>query len=371
MPASPAPPLRLTAPDVALDLLLSGLHPAVPRRMRLGEAVGRMLAEDLVATAPVPAVPIAVAEGWAVAAAETDGAGPYAPVPLATAPVRVRPGDALPPGTDAVLPLFDVPADGPFAMAIQPVAPGDGVRGTGEEIAIGQLLRRAGERLAAHDLPAVALLGLPDVAVRAPRCAWIMIGDAMPTRDVLAPVLGSLLATLGADLVPWPAVPDDADAIAQALRAAAPAHDLLVLAGGLPEHGAAGLAAAGTLAAHGIGARPGMSAGCGSVAGTPVLLLPGRAEDALAAFHLLLRPLLLRLSGAAAPPVAEARLARSIASTVGLAELVPLRLGPEGAEPLAVGALPAGALAAADAILVVPASSEGYEAGATIPIFPM
>lgn len=378
MLAAPAPPLRLTAPDAALDLLLAGLAgPVAPRRMPLAEALGRVLAEELVATRPVPDAPVALVEGWAVLAAETDGAGPYAPVPLAQAPARVSPGDPLPPGTDAVLPLFEMTADGPFAQAIQPVAPGDGVRGVGEEIAAGQVIRRAGERLAVRDLPAVTLLGLRDVAVRAPRCAWIPTSHAIvadPTRDSLAPLLGTLIATLGADLAPWPAVSDDPAAIAETLCAAVPAHDLLLLVGGGGERerrGAEGLATAGSLVADGIGARPGMGAGCGFVAGKPVLLLPGRAEDALAAFHLLLRPLLLWLSAAAAPPAAEARLARSLASTVGLVELVPLRLGPGGAEPLAVGALPAGALAAADAILVVPASSEGYEAGATIPILPL
>ncbi|WP_419956588.1 hypothetical protein, partial [Neoroseomonas rubea] len=105
--------------------------------------------------------------------------------------------------------------------------------------------------------------------------------------------------------------------------------------------------------------------------GRPVLLLPGRAEDALSAWVLLLRPLLRRMTGIAAPPSGTARLARSVSSTVGIADLVPLRIGPDGAEPLAVGALPAGVLAAADGILVVPASSEGYEAGAVIPICPL
>lgn len=375
MSAASVPPLRLTAPDAALDLLLSGLPgPVAPRRLPSGDAVGRVLAEDLVAAAPVPATRVALADGWAVAAAETDGAGPYAPMPLATLPARLSPGDPLPPGTDAVLPLFDVTVDGPFAQAIQSIAPGEGVRGIGEEIADGQVLRRAGERLAARDLPALALLGLRDVGVRAPRCAWIPAGD-QPGGAMLASLFATLFAGLGADLARQPVVPADADAIAEAICAAASAHDLLLVAGGtgagVGDRGAAALAAAGTPQVHGLGARPGMSAGGGQVSGKPVLLLPGPAEDALAIFYLLLRPLLLRMSGAAASSPVTTRLARSIASTVGLAELVPLRLGPEGGEPLAVGALPAGVLAAADAILVVPAASEGYEAGATIPILPV
>jgi molybdopterin biosynthesis enzyme len=98
-----------------------------------------------------------------------------------------------------------------------------------------------------------------------------------------------------------------------------------------------------------------------------VLLLPDRAEDALAAWWLLGRPLLRHLAGAAASPPREARLARKVASAIGLAELVPLRFTEPGVvQPLAVGALPLGILATADALLVVPPGAEGYEAGSMI-----
>ncbi|MBP0464055.1 molybdopterin biosynthesis protein [Roseomonas sp. PWR1] len=372
-------PLRLTAPDAALAALLAHVGAPVPaRHLLVAAALGHVLAEPLRAAGPVPAAPVALRDGWAVVAAETEGAGPYAPLPLMTTPRRVAAGDPLPTPANAVLPPFDLVLEGPFAQALQAIAPGEGVRGVGEEMGAGHVLRHAGERLAARDLPALAMLGVAGVAVRAPRCAWIATGDeivADPTRDTLAPVFAALLGALGAELRVRPPVPDDPAAIAAALHAAVADHDVLLLVGGTGEgagdRSAAGLADAGTLDVHGIGARPGMTAGGGAVACRPVLLLPGRAEDALAAWVLLLRPLLLDLMGVAAPTPATARLARSVASTVGLAELVPLRLGPDGAEPLALGALPAGALAAADGILVVPAASEGYEAGATIPICPL
>jgi molybdopterin biosynthesis enzyme len=372
-------PLRLTAPDRALAALLALLPgPVAPGLVPVAEALGRVLARPLVAPGPVPAVPVARRDGWAVAAADTLGAGPYAPVPLPAAPARLGAGDPLPPGSDAVLPPFGLALDGPFAQLLEPVAAGEGVRLPGEEIAAGTLLRAAGERLSPRDLPALAACGIETVALRLPRLAWIAVGNeiaAAPARDTLWALFAALAAAEGGMPCRLAAVPDDPGAIAGALRAAA-GHDLVLLAGGSGEgpgdRSAAGLAAAGRLVLHGLGARPGMTAGFGSVGETPVLLLPGRAEDALAAWVLLARPALRHLAGAAAPTPRRARLARKLASAVGLLDLVPVRLAAPGlAEPLAIGALPLGALAAADALLLVPPGVEGYEAGNEVELHPL
>ncbi|MBK1661312.1 molybdopterin-binding protein, partial [Paracraurococcus ruber] len=330
-------------------------------------AIGHVLASPLLAPGPVPPAPVALQDGWAVAAAATLGAGAYSPVPLPAPPVRVAAGEALPPGTDAVLPDFALEAAGPFAQALEPVAPGEGVRQPGEEIAAGTRLRAAGERLAVRDLPALAACGIAEVALRIPRLAWI---EAGPVQPGLAPLLAALVAAEGAELRRGDAAPG----LAEALRAAA-GEDLVLLAGSVGpgettgEDAAAALGKAGRLVLHGIGARPGQAAGLGAVAGTPVLLLPGRAEDALAAWWLLGRPAVRALAGAEAPPARTARLARSVPSAVGLLEIVPLRLEPAGlAVPLALGAVPLAALSAADALLLVPPGSEGYEAGQEVPL---
>ncbi|MBX9594135.1 MAG: molybdopterin biosynthesis protein, partial [Roseomonas sp.] len=118
-----------------------------------------MLASALVAAGPVPARAMALREGWAVAAAETEGAGVYAPAPLPGPAIRVRPGDPMPDGRDAVLDPFDAMEAGDGVMAMQAVAAGDGVHPPGADIAAGSVIRAAGERLRARDLPALAALG--------------------------------------------------------------------------------------------------------------------------------------------------------------------------------------------------------------------
>lgn len=311
--------------------LLGMLAPVAPCRRVPASAIGHVLAEEVRAAAPVPAAPVAMRDGWAVAAAETEGASPYAPVPLPGPAARLGPGQALPPGTDALLDPFDMDGDGPLPLALQQATPGDGVRAPGGEIEAGRVIRAAGESLRAADLPALAAMGVREVAVRVPRLA---LRHADPA--VLA-LLSAWAVAAGAETQDGP--PDL----------------VLTQEGGLAE------------AMTGMGARPGMAAGIGREGGVPAVLLPPLAEDAVAAWLLLGLPALRALAGAASPAPIRARLARKVASTVGLAELVPLALDGAGvATPLAVGALPLQALSAAAAMLVVPPGAEGYEAGAEI-----
>jgi molybdenum cofactor synthesis domain-containing protein len=365
----------LTALDEALARLLAGIDAVAPRNLPLGEAVGCVLAAPLRAHTAAPPCAVARWDGWAIAAADTLGAGPYAPAVLPTPPLLLQPGDALPPGTDAVLPLPELVRDGPFAQVLDTVAPGAGARAPGEDAAAGTLLRAAGQRVSPLDLPVLAALGVTEVAVRRPCLGWLAIGDeilADGARDTLFATCAALAQAEGVVLRRLPPAADDAAAIAEALRSGAEGCDLVLAVGGTGEGArdvaAAGLRVAGRLAVHGIGARPGTTAGFGAVGGRPVILLPGTPGDALAAWLLLVRPALAVLTGAAPAPPLRARLARKVTSTVGLVELAPLRWLPDGrVEPLATGALPLHALASG-AVLILPAASEGAEAGTDIAI---
>ena len=345
----PAPPLRLTAPGEALALLRPFLRLAGVETLSVAHAVGLVLAEPIRAAAPVPAVATALRDGWAVLAAETLGAGPYSPVPIVARAIRA--GEALPPGTDAVLPPYDADADGPFAQALATLAPGEGARLPGEDLEAGAVLRVAGEKLAVRDLPGLAALGIGAVAVRRPRVALRPLGA--PDAAVMA-----LLAAMGGGVV-----------------RDGPADLLLLLAEpgeAAAAEGASAISAAGRLLCHGIGARPGMGAALGLWGETPALLLPGGVEEALGAWLLLGAPILAALSGAQPPTPLYLRLRDKVASTVGIAECVPLALDGRGqAVPLAVGGFPLSVLSAAIAVLVVSPDSEGYEAGSLIAALPL
>ena len=94
--------------------------------------------------------------------------------------------------------------------------------------------------------------------------------------------------------------------------------------------------------------------------------MPGAPADALAVWWCVVAPLLHHLSGACARPSLALPLARKIASTVGLAEIVMLARHDAGGWPLASGDILREQLARADAWLCVPDDSEGYAAGTWI-----
>ena len=107
---------------------------------------------------------------------------------------------------------------------------------------------------------------------------------------------------------------------------------------------------------------------------TPVLGAPGYPVSAALTFDIFAAPLLARLEGAPPPeaPVARARLARKLASTMGMDDWVRVRLGRVGgqlvATPLPRGAGVLTSLVRADGLLVVPAALEGHHAGEDVTV---
>jgi molybdopterin molybdotransferase len=125
---------------------------------------------------------------------------------------------------------------------------------------------------------------------------------------------------------------------------------------------------------HGLALAPGETAALGFSGTRPVLLLPGRLDAALAVW-LVVGRLLLAALAASKNKESEATetltLTRKVSSTVGIAELVPVRRTPEGqAEPLATRYLPLSSLTRGDGWILVPAESEGFAANASVQVRP-
>jgi molybdopterin molybdotransferase len=323
-------------------------RPVNPREMALADAEARVLAADVVAAA-WPAVSTALIDGWAVLADAVADAGPYAPVMLSPAPIRVDAGGALPRGTDAVLPLDAVTGREAHASA----TPGEGVLAAGADTGDAPL-RRVGERLRAVDVAALQAVGVSRVNVREPRVRVVSVG-----ADSAALAVARGVAAHGANVI-------FVRALERAL--ADEQTDIVITVGGTGEGqndaSVAMLARMGEVHVHGFGLTPGETAALGVVKGHPVLLLPARLDAALAAFLVVGEPLLRRLTGATtSEPGMPATLARKIVSTVGLAEVVPVRRIGDGVEPLASGRWPLQALTHADGWVFVPPQSEGFAAG--------
>jgi len=360
---------RLTPLAEVLGLIDAEVAPVTPRPLDLAAAAGRTLAADAVAPARPPAA-TALADGWALAADLTLGAGGYAPALLPRAPTRVEAGQVMPPDTDSIAPFDAVKNGAAGAEALVALAPGEGVLAAGGDCDPGVPLQRAGARLRKTDLAAFAAAGLARVTVREPKLR-------------ILPLRGSVIVTAAARLIAYDAERrggavrlDESGRLDVALGA--DTADAIIAIGGTGagrnDTSVRLLAREGRLAVHGLALAPGETAALGFAGTRPVLLLPGRLDAALAVWLVVGRHLLTALAATKRKdndPGKTLTLARKVASSVGLAELVPVRRNADGeVEPLATRYLPLSALTRSDGWILVPAESEGHAAGAQVQVRP-
>jgi molybdopterin molybdotransferase len=356
---------RLTPLREVLAIVEARVGAVTPRTCPLLSARGRVLAAD-VAVMQLPSAPIALRDGYAVEAAATADAGPYAPLPLPSKPQPINAGEPLPSGTDAVAPFDAVNESG---EAVAPVAPGEGTLAAGGDAAADKPLRRAGERLRDLDIAAMAAAGIANVSVHEPR-VHIACGSVptTPLIDAALDMLAHAAAKAGC------AVFDSHREAGGLDRAVADESvDAVIAVGGTGsgrrDAGVHTLARFGRVEAHGIAMAPGETAAFGFAGERPVLLVPGRIDAALAVWLLIGRHLAARLAGSRVEDVpVMLLLKRKVTSTIGLAELIPVSCVGGVAEPLASGYLSFAALARSDGWIVVPADSEGFAAATPVAV---
>lgn len=358
-------PLADVLATVGLDV-----KPVAPRTVDLAKAWGRTLAVDVMARSR-PNVATAMLDGWALDADATLGAGGYTPALLLFMPQRIEVGQPLPPGTDSVAPFDALKITKDRAEALMTVNPGDGVLAAGGDCDPAIPLRRAGEPLTLTGIAACDAAGIARVVVREPRVR-------------ILPLRGSGIVNAGARLIAADierrggvARLDDSSRDLGAVLAAESADFIVVIGGtghGRNDNSVQIVAREARLAAHGIALTPGETAALGFAENRPVLVLPGRLDAALSVWLLVGRRILERLADTLQhrdrDPVETLTLSRKVTSTVGLAELVPVRRIGEQAEPLAAKYLSLSSLARSDGWILVPADSEGYSEGAPVQVKP-
>ena len=355
------------------------------------EAAGLVTAAPVWATRSSPPFDAAGMDGIAIRAADTLGASETSPVYLAPDAYDViDTGDPMPAGRDAIVMREHVHYDTEGRAELLAAAPPyQHVRSIGEDVSAGELLLPEGHRLRPADLAAAVAAGAKQLSVRKRPLVLIL-----PTGDEIVPIgtepgPGEILDTnslmlaaqareAGCEARILPIEPDSPQRIAAAVTAAAAGCDLLiVIAGssaGRDDYTARVVSATGTLAVHGVAVRPGHPVVLGVVGQTPVLGAPGYPVSAALTFDIFAVPMLAGLSGAPPRrrPVTAAKLARKLASPLGMDDWVRVRLGAVGgdlvATPLPRGAGVLTSLVRADGLLVVPAGVEGHHAGSTVSV---
>jgi molybdopterin molybdotransferase len=356
-------PASLTPLDVALNALVNALEPVVPVELPLAHAL-RCIAAEMSALAAQPLRNVAAVDGFALRARDLVGASSYSPLPLTSSPVWVEAGEAMPDGCDCVVDADAVDASGPIAQVTSEAVPGQGVRRAGSDIGPGSHVAAAGRRILPRHLLIARAAGLTTLRVRRPRLRIINVPGGALTVDLIA----ESARNAGAEVSAIEAAGRDAASIAAALDAKD--CDLLITIGGSGvghrDATLLALAEGGEVIAHGIALQPGRTSGVGRIGKTPVVVLPGAPDQASAAWWTLALPVLDRLSGRRPRKTLGLPLARKIASSVGLAEVVLLERKDGAWATLAAGELSLEAIAGAEAWLVVPGGSEGFAAGTAV-----
>ena len=356
------------------------------------DAVGAVLADPVTAERAVPHYERAAMDGYAVRAADTQQAG-RSPAVLAHSTaavgqreaVDVHTGSALPEGADAVVMVEETRDLGDEIEVQTAVTSGENVAPVGEDVADGQHLYDAGHRLTPADLGLLRSAGIDAVTVAdRPRVSVIPTGEELVPADE-EPAPGQVVETNGlvvSELVErWGGaasyrdiVTDDVASLTEAVERDTD-HDLVVTTGGtsvgdrdlLPEV----VGDSGEVVVHGIAIKPGHPAGFGTVAGTPVLLLPGYPVSCLVVATQLLRPAIAASSGTEADPIptTTATLDRKLHSEPGVRSFARVRL--EDGRAIPVRSSGAGVLSSAtlsDGWVVVPDALEGYAAGEEVAV---
>jgi putative molybdopterin biosynthesis protein len=402
------------------------LRPLPAEEVALGEALGRVLAGDVVALLDVPGFDRSNVDGFAVRAEDTFGASEEEPRSLElnaeVLPTGVMPRQAITPGTattiatgavvargaDAVVMVEHTEADGLRLLVRRPVTPGANVTFAGTDIGRGETVLRRGDLLTSRETGVLAALGVARVrVVRRPRVAIVSTGDELlapgePMRagmiyDSNASVLADAVRELGAEPVPFGIVPDDRAALAAVLQRAL-ACDAVLLSGGTSKgegdvsyRVVAELGPPGILA-HGVALKPGKPLCLAAVrrgdAVVPVVVLPGFPTSAVFTFHEFVAPVLRRLAGRREEPgdVLRARLPLRVNSERGRTEYLlvglvagaseegdsfsPLapRPSPLVAYPMGKGSGSVTAFSRADGFVIIPRQQEYVEAGSVIEV---
>jgi molybdopterin molybdotransferase len=323
------------SPAEARERVLAEIASVPVETVALREALGRVLAEDVISHDDVPGFDNSAMDGFALRAADTSEASGAAPVTLrlvgesrAGAPyagevgpgevVRISTGAKLPAGSDAVLRVEEAEERDGSVRTVRPVSAGREVRRAGEDIAACDAVLAAGTRIGPAELGVAASTGAAELrCARRPRVAIVVTGDELvepgapltdgAIRNTNGYALPAQVTAAGAQVASVETVGDDyAETVATLRRALAA--DVVVTTGGVSvgahDHVKPALAELGVEERFwGVALRPGHPTWFGTLRGPAARILvfglPGNPVSAMVTFHLFVLPALARMQGLA------------------------------------------------------------------------
>jgi molybdopterin molybdotransferase len=315
--------------DDAVGIITARITPVrETEAVSLVDADGRVLARDVAAPLPLPPFTNSAVDGYAVSAGDLPQgqektfavtgraqAGGSAQAAQPGHAVRIFTGAPMPQGTDTVFMQEDVRIDDAGRVVLPPgLKSGANVRPAGEDIPLSHVALKAGQRMRPQDIALAAAFGLTGLEVmRRIRVAVFSTGDELASPgtpraaaqlfDSNRFMLMAMLKRLGCLVSDLGILRDERLPLANALKQAAAACDLILTTGGVStgeeDHVKAGVESVGSLVLWRMAIKPGRPVAMGIIDGTPLIGLPGNPVASFVTFVHVVRPTVLALSGAA------------------------------------------------------------------------
>ena len=326
-------PRALSAPDV--NVFLSELVEPVRESEDVGifDALGRVLAQDLISPLSVPPHDNSAMDGYAFAGEQLRADAPLALEVVGTALagkawqgqvaagqcVKIMTGAIMPAGVDTVVPQEFVALNGStITIPAGLLQTGDNRRLKGEDLHEGRPALLAGERLLPAACGLVASLGVPSVKVRRRlRVAYFSTGDEIlnlgeapregAVYDSNRYTVFGLLTRLGCEVIDMGVVRDDPALLEAAFAQAATQADAIITSGGVSvgeaDYTRAMMKKLGDVAFWRIAMRPGRPMAVGRIGNAVLFGLPGNPVAVMVTFLAFVRPALLQMMGARPQPM--------------------------------------------------------------------
>jgi len=319
-PESPYPMIDIEA---ALALIQGEISPLPTAKMMFQDALGQVLAEDLLASEPMPPFPASSVDGFAVVAA--DGAGLRRVIADQAAgyieAVQVEPGTAVrittgapvPAGADAVVMVEQTEMeDGQVNILTSDIQPGANIRPVGQDIETGQRVLAKGTVLGPAELGLLGTIGQTELTVfRQPVVAVMSTGDEIvephqtpkpgQIRDANRFTLMSAVRQAGAEPLDLGIVLDEPGSLENLIERGLAEADGLLTSGGVSmgqlDLVKPYLASRGTVHFGRVNTKPGKPVTFATVDGKPCFAMPGFPVSALVSFEVFVRPALLKMAG--------------------------------------------------------------------------
>ncbi len=402
---SELPVMTLITIEQARSEILAATRPLESEPVKITDALGRVLAQDVTATGDLPPFPSSAMDGYAIRAdtgsdtlevvGESSAGHPWTGELERGQAVRISTGAAVPSGADVVVRQEDVEDLGSGPIRIVVTAPaGENIRPAGEVMRRGQAVLSSGTRLDPTALAAAVSAGANEVLVaRRPRAEILTTGDELrEPGEPLGPgeiynsnglMLAGLVARTGAQAMPARRLPDDLAATEQGLAAALQTGDLVIVVGGVSvgphDHVKPALAALGVEQRFWrVALQPGKPTWFGTREGRLVFGLPGNPVSAAVTFALFVWPAICGLQGAPPPQArgATAELGERTKQNREREQALRVRLENREGKLLAIpngsqGSHVITSLVGADALALVPAGEGFLDPGSVVALEPL